>query len=67
MGELKQEKEVVLLIYLFIQLSDLFGVSLDYLILGRSGNGLPKGATVTQLKSDIENLMEHLEWFKTSL
>ena len=52
---------------LFIQLSDLFGVSLDYLILGRSGNGLPKGATVTQLKSDIENLMEHLEWFKTSL
>ena len=40
---------------------------MDYLILGRSGNGLPKDAAVTQLKSDIENLMEHLEWFKTSL
>ena len=52
---------------LFIQLSDLFGVSLDYLILGRSGNVLPKDAAVTQLKSDIENLMEHLERFKTSL
>ena len=52
---------------LFIQLSDLFGVSLDYLILGRSGSSLPEDVAVTQLKSDIENLMEHLEWFKTSL
>ena len=52
---------------LFVQLSDLFGVSLDYLIFGRSGSGLPDDAAVAQLKSDIKNLMEQLERFKTSL
>ena len=52
---------------LFVQLSNLFDVSLDYLILGRSGSGLPEDAAVAQLKSDIENLVEHLERFKTSL
>lgn len=52
---------------LFIQLSDLFGVSLDYLILGRSGISLPEDTAVTQLKSDIDNLVEQLERFKTSL
>lgn len=52
---------------IFIQLSDLFGVSLDYLILGRSGSSLPEGADTTQLKSDINDLVERLERFKTSL
>lgn len=52
---------------LFIQLSDLFGVSLDYLIQGKSGSGLSGDADVAQLKSDIENLVEQLETFKTSL
>lgn len=52
---------------LFIQLSDLFGVSLDYLIRGRSSGNLPGGADVEQLKSVIENLVEQLERFKTSL
>ena len=52
---------------LFVQLSNLFGVPLDYLILGRSGSGLPEDTAVTQLKSDIENLVEQLERFKTSL
>ena len=52
---------------LFIQLSNLFGVSLDYLILGRSDNGLPKGTDVAQLKSDIVELVERLERFKTFL
>ena len=52
---------------LFIQLSDLFGVSLDYLIRGRSSSNLPGDADVTQLKSDIDNLLEQLERFKTSL
>ena len=52
---------------LFIQLSDLFGVSLDYLIRGRSSSNLPGDADVTQLKSDIDNLVEQLERFKTSL
>jgi len=52
---------------LFIQLSDLFGISLDYLIRGRSVSDLPGDADVVQLKSDIENLVEQLEKFKNSL
>lgn len=51
---------------LFIQISDLFGVSLDYLIRGRSSS-LAGGADVAQLKSEIEKLVEQLERFKTSL
>ena len=52
---------------LFVQLSDLFGVSLDYLIMGKSNNGLPIGVNAAQLKSDIADLMERLEQFSTSL
>lgn len=52
---------------LFIQLSDLFGVSLDYLILGRSYSGFRECAVAAQLKSDIEDLVELLERFKSSL
>lgn len=52
---------------IFIQLSDLFGVSLDYLILGRSSSDATESADVTRLKSDIEELVERLERFKTSL
>lgn len=52
---------------LLIQFSDLFDVSLDYLILGRPGSGVPGSATATQLKSDIEDLIGQLERFKTSL
>lgn len=52
---------------LFIQLSALFGVSLDYLILGRYPNELITGADVTQLKADIEKFVDRLETFKASL
>ena len=52
---------------LFIQLSDLFGVSLDYLILGRSSNSPLKESDLTQLKSDIGVLSEHLKQFRISL
>lgn len=51
---------------IFIQLSDLFDVSLDYLIQGRS-SCLSDDADVAQLKSGIENLVEQLERFKISL
>ena len=47
---------------LFVQLSDLFGVSLDFLILGNSDE-----ANVMQMKSDIDKLVERLERFKASL
>ena len=52
---------------LFVQLSDLFGVSLDYLILGRSSSDLSKRVNAAQLKSDIAALMKHLDQFSTSL
>ena len=52
---------------LFVQLSDFFGVSLDYLILGKSNNGLSKVTNTEQLKSDIAQLVERLEQFSTSL
>ena len=47
---------------LFVQLSDLFGVSLDFLILGNSDE-----ANMMQMKSDIDKLVERLEQFKASL
>lgn len=52
---------------LFIQLSDLFNVSLDYLIMGRTDSGKSKGIDAAQLKSDIAELVERLERFKTFL
>lgn len=52
---------------LFIQLSALFGVSLDYLILGRYLDSLPEGTDMAQLKTDIEILVTHLEEFRSSL
>ena len=51
----------------FVQLSDLFGVSLDYSILGRSSSDLSIGANAAQLKSDIAELVERLEQFRASL
>jgi len=52
---------------LFIQLSTLFGVSLDYLILGRCLGDLPKDVDTTHLKGDLENLIVQLERLKLSL
>lgn len=43
---------------IFVQLFDLFGVSLDYLILGKSDNRFPSKADTAQLKSDIEALID---------
>ena len=52
---------------LFVQLSNLFGVSLDYLILGKY-NGAPLDATERLLaKAEIEKLMGRLESFKSRL
>ena len=52
---------------LFIQLSNLFHVSLDYLILGKySGNSLDNTDRV-QIKEDIAKLVAHLEQFRITL
>ena len=52
---------------LFIQLSVLFGVSLDYLILGRYPTGMSEKADIMRLKSDINDLVNRLEVLKQSL
>ncbi len=52
---------------LFIQLSALFGVSLDYLILGRYLSNLPAGADMEQMKTDVGKLIDCLERFRSSL
>lgn len=52
---------------LFAQLSSLFGVSLDYLILGRRLGDFPEGADIKHLKSCIGELIDHLENFRHSL
>lgn len=51
---------------LFIQLSALFDVSLDYLILGRYIGDLPKEADLSQLKSNIGEVINYLEQFRQS-
>ncbi len=52
---------------LFIQLSDLFQVSLDYLVLGRYPGTLPESTDKLQLKADVAALIERLEQFNASL
>ena len=52
---------------LFIQLSELFQVSLDYIIVGKYPGVLPQRADIIQLKKDIEDLMIHLEQIKSAL
>ena len=52
---------------LFVHIYEVFGVSLDYLILGKY-NGAPLDATERLLaKAEIEKLMGRLESFKSRL
>jgi len=52
---------------IFVQLSDLFGVTLNFLILTSSDRDKADETSTAQVKSDIDNLMEHLEQFKATL
>ena len=52
---------------LFIQLSVLFGVSLDYLILGKYRCDSLKEIDTAQLKTDIGDVIDRLKKFKLSL
>ena len=52
---------------LFIQLSELYDVTLDYLILGRYFGASTACNETTQLKEDIEQLISNLERFKKAL
>ena len=50
---------------LFVQLSGLFEVSLDYLVLGKCNTDSFKDKEKLLLKEDIEKLINHLEQIKT--
>ena len=52
---------------LFIQLSNLFHVSLDYLILGRHSGDLLESTDRVQMKEDIAKLVARLEQFRITL
>ena len=52
---------------LFVQLSELFGVSLDYLIVGRYLCTAQGGLDMARLKEDISELVCCLERFKEKL
>lgn len=52
---------------LLIQLSNLFHVSLDYLILGRYSKNLNESIDRSQIELDIVKLMAHLDQFKSAL
>lgn len=49
---------------LFVLLSELFNVSLDYLILGRYNKDLVKDVERSLLRGLIEDLIDHLERVK---
>jgi len=52
---------------LLIQLSRIFNVSLDFIVLGQEWGSASQAGQRAQLKVDIENLVGHLEKFKSSL
>lgn len=52
---------------LLIQLSDLFHVSLDYLVVGKHSDTLQNTVEKAQLKKEMETLIAHLEKFCNSL
>ena len=52
---------------LFIQLSGLFKVSLDYLILGKYDSTLLRNTERILLKENIEKTIAHLEQVRTAL
>lgn len=52
---------------LLIQLSRLFNVSLDYLVLGRYLPITSGYSDITQLKENINDLMAHLDQFKATI
>ena len=51
---------------LLVQLSTLFDVSLDYIVLGQERHNALLSKIESHLKADIEKLICHLEDFKSS-
>lgn len=52
---------------LFIQLAEIFRVSLDELILGRKSESYPLADSKEQLNADIAALVDHLKRFQSKL
>lgn len=52
---------------LLVQFSSIFGVSMDYLVLGTVHRGLSEPVNAEQLREGIESLICHLEEFERKL
>ena len=52
---------------LLVQFSSVFGVSIDYLVLGTVQRGLSEAVNAEQLREGIESLICHLEEFRKNL
>lgn len=52
---------------LLVQFSSVFGVSIDYLVLGTVQRGLSEAVNAEQLREGIESLICHLEEFSKNL
>lgn len=52
---------------LLIQLSSVFRVSIDYLVLGSVNNCSEKSGSTEQLRESIESLIRHLEAFRKTI
>ena len=52
---------------LLIQFSEIFHVSLDYIILGKNRGNLFESEKRNQLKCEVSNLIDQLEVFKSLL
>lgn len=52
---------------LLVQLSDLFDVSLDYLVLGKYNCAVEETTEKAMLKADVEIMMAHLKEFRDAL
>ena len=52
---------------LLIQLSDVFNISIDYIVMGKVRSTLLEAASKEQMKNDVEALISSLEKFKSNL
>ena len=52
---------------LLVQFASVFGVSIDYIVLGTIHTGNLKSANAEQLRDEIESLICHLETFGKAL
>lgn len=52
---------------LFVQISNVFHVSLDYLILGKKGSNSLDAERVNHMKAEIDQIISYLNTFRSAL